>query len=212
MDEAKIIASYIIGETPESEFLRVFSGKMSEGFNPATDLNRVGVINQTTMLADETHAIAQFFKDIMTKKYPNDAIEQHFSDTRDTLCYATNDNQTATQALLTTQADMALVVGGYNSSNTSHLVEMLESKFPTYFISGPDEILGQTSIRHFNYPQKKAETTTDFIPAKKPVKIILTSGASCPDATLEAVMDKILSFYKDVKSAQQVLEALTKSN
>ncbi|MFI5204214.1 MAG: 4-hydroxy-3-methylbut-2-enyl diphosphate reductase [Flavobacteriales bacterium] len=212
MDEAKKIAAFIRGEMSKSDFLKNFGDKISEGFDPDKDLKRVGVINQTTMLADETQAIAQYFKDVMLAKYPGEAVDSHFSDTRDTLCYATNDNQTATRALLEVPADLALIVGGYNSSNTSHLVEMLEQKFPSYFICNETEIINQKEIQHFNYPDKKLQKTNDFIPKKEHVRIILTSGASCPDTTLELVMDKILSFFPLVKTKEQVLEALGEGN
>lgn len=212
MDEAKQIAEYIHGKISKEEFLKIFRDKISEGFDPENELKRVGVINQTTMLADETQAIAQFFKDTMVKKYPGDPVDAHFSDTRDTLCYATNDNQTATRALLTVPADLALIVGGYNSSNTSHLIEMLEEKFPSYFIANQNEIISRNEIQHFDYPGKKMKTTAGYIPDKKPVRIILTSGASCPDTTLEMVMDKILSFFQEVKNKEAILETLAKIN
>ncbi len=95
---------------------------------------RIGVVNQTTMLATETQAIADHLKNVMVQKHGEADLKAHFADTRDTLCYATNDNQDATNELLKAEADLALVVGGYNSSNTSHLVELLEHTFPTYYI------------------------------------------------------------------------------
>ena len=98
------------------------------------------------MLAAETQEIAEHFKQVMIAKYGAENTKQHFADTRDTLCYATNENQDATYGLLQIDADMAVVVGGYNSSNTSHLVELLEQKFPTYFISSDKEISLMVSI------------------------------------------------------------------
>jgi len=148
-------------------------------------------VNQTTMLATETQAIADFFKQVMLAKYGADNIKQHFADTRDTLCYATNDNQDATHALLKVEADLAIVVGGYNSSNTSHLVELLEGRFPTYFIRNESEIKADGSIHHFDYPGKKMKVTPNFLPTKRPLTIVLSSGASCPDAVMERVMLKL---------------------
>src|SRR5678815_4103769 len=109
--------------------------RYSAGFDIIRDMKRFGVVNQTTMLATDTAAIAEYLKQVMISKYnlTNNNIEERFADTRDTLCYATNDNQSAVHGLLETDADLAIVVGGYNSSNTSHLVELCEEKFPTYF-------------------------------------------------------------------------------
>lgn len=208
LSEAKCLALYISGEKKTAEFHEEFKGKYSAGFNPATDLQQIGVINQTTMLASETQEIADFLKQQMILKYGEENIKQHFADTRDTLCYATNENQDATYGLLEQEADLALVVGGYNSSNTSHLVELLERKFRTYFISSAAEIESKTSIHHFDYPAHKHLTTTNFLPEKEKVKIILTSGASCPDAIVEAVLSKVLSFYTGTRTEEEVFSTV----
>lgn len=191
IQEAKQLAAYIRGEKDPAGFYEEFKGRYSEGFDVNRDLQRVGVINQTTMLATETQTIADFFKQVMMTKYGTDNIKQHFADTRDTLCYATNDNQDATNALLKVEADLAIVVGGYNSSNTSHLVELLESRFPTYFIRNENEIKTDGAIHHFDYPAKKMLVTENFLPTNRPLTIVLSSGASCPDAVMERVMLKL---------------------
>ena len=98
-----------------------------------------------------------------------------------------------------------IVVGGYNSSNTSHIVELCEEKLPTYFISSANEIENQHTIHHFNYNAKQVETTNNFIPEKQPVRIILTSGASCPDTLVDAVLDKLLSYFPNAKTKEEVL-------
>ena len=212
MQEAIQLGAYFTGSKNPSEFYEEFSGKYSDGFDPATDLNRVGVINQTTMLASETAEIAEYFKQLAVQRYGAGNLSNHFADTRDTLCYATNENQDATLGLLDTDADLALVVGGYNSSNTSHLVELLVQKFPSYFISGPDEIKSGKEIHHFNYPKHQLEKTENFIPDKQPVKVILTSGASCPDSIVEAVMRKMISCFENVKSDNEVMNTIFNSN
>ena len=89
-------------------------------------------------------------------------LAKHFADTRDTLCYATNDNQDATYRLLETDADLAIVVGGYNSSNTSHIVELCERKFPTYFINSDREIKSEREIHHYNYSQQGKKDHQEF--------------------------------------------------
>jgi 4-hydroxy-3-methylbut-2-enyl diphosphate reductase len=208
LEEAKRLAAYITGQKDKSGFAEEFRDKFSEGFDPSTDLQRIGVINQTTMLATETQEIADFFRQVMISNYGEAEIKKHFADTRDTLCYATNENQDATYGLLETEADLALVVGGYNSSNTSHLVELLERKFKTYFISSEKELQSNTEIHHFDYPHKKDLITNAYLPQKEKVKIILTSGASCPDAVVERVMDRILSFFPEAKNKEEVLSQL----
>lgn len=206
MDDAKRLGTYITENKSQYEFYGAFKDKYSQGFNPLLDLQRVGVVNQTTMLATETQAIADYFRQLMVEKYGVENLKQHFADTRDTLCYATNDNQDSTYELLQTDADLAIVVGGYNSSNTSHIVELCESKFPTYFINSEQEIASSTSINHFDYHRKEKKTTHDFLPPINPVKIVLTSGASCPDTLVDRVMMRILEFYNDAKPVDLLLK------
>lgn len=210
LSEAKKIEDYIFGNISETAFYQLFEGRLSEGFNPTLHLNKIGVVNQTTMLATETQEIADYLKNSMVKKYGLASIKEHFADSRDTLCYATNDNQQATIGLLNEEADIAIVVGGYNSSNTSHIVELCEEKLPTYFINNSNEIEDKNTINHFIYHDKKRIKTTDYLPDKKSLKIVLTSGASCPDTIVDDVLDKILSFYPNSKSKQEVLLNLNK--
>lgn len=204
--EAIALSKYITGEKNSAHFYMEFAGRFSEGFDAAKDLQRIGVVNQTTMLASDTQAIADFLKEVMVNQYglTADTTEDRFSDTRDTLCYATNDNQTAVYGLLQTEADLAIVVGGYNSSNTSHLVELCEEKLPSYFISSEEKIISSSLIQHFNFHTKEELYATDFLPAKAPVKILITSGASCPDAMVEAVIEKLVSFFNSNTSVEQL--------
>ena len=208
MEEARLLGRIISGEEPMGRFTEIFGERATPGFNPVNDLQRIGVVNQTTMLATETQAIADHLKQVMIHKYGDGSTGDHFADTRDTLCYATNDNQDATHELLKAEADLALVVGGYNSSNTSHLVELLEHRFPTYFINGEKELVSATEIEHFNYPLQKLERTRQWLPAKRPVTIILTSGASCPDTLLDRVMLKVLSMVDGVKDPVDAVEGM----
>lgn len=205
MAETQELGRIILGELPLERFHELFGTRCTPGFDPAKDLARIGVVNQTTMLATETQAIADHLKQVMIAKHGDADLKNHFADTRDTLCYATNDNQDATNELLKADADLALVVGGYNSSNTSHLVELLEHKFPTYYIKDEGEILSAELIQHFNYPEHKLESTAGWLPAKRPLTIILTSGASCPDTLLDRVMLKVLSMVDNVKDPAGVV-------
>ena len=198
MKETVELAKYITGEKPASEFYTDFKGRYSDGFDITKDLVKFGVVNQTTQLATDTQAISDYLKNVMIRKYQltTETIDQHFADTRDTLCYATNDNQTAVGGMLETEADLAIVIGGYNSSNTSHLVELCEAKLPTYFIDTPDRILDKHSIVDCNWHTKEQRTVTHFLPEKDPLRILITSGASCPDAVVESVIKKIAALYK----------------
>lgn len=198
MDEAKLLAKFIDKQLPEKDFYTFFEGKYSEGFNPFEDLQKVGVVNQTTMLAAETHAISQYFKDKMTEIHGEENIKNHFADTRDTLCYATNDNQSATLELMKEEGDFAVIVGGYNSSNTMHLVELLEQKFDSFFVQNATRIESKTCINHFDI-HENVEKTTDFISKfeDKKLRVIITCGASCPDSVLNEVIEKIVTLTND---------------
>lgn len=205
MHQVKELAKYITGEKSISSFFEEFKNQYSKDFDPEKDLQRIGVVNQTTMLASDTQAIADFLKQTMIDKYGlvDKNIEEHFADTRDTLCYATNDNQTAVINMLETKADLAIVVGGYNSSNTSHLVELCEEKLPTYFINNEEKIISSTEVLHYNFHSKEEILTTNYLPSKQPVKVLITSGASCPDALVEGVINRITSFFSTNKTRPQ---------
>ncbi|MBK9403624.1 MAG: 4-hydroxy-3-methylbut-2-enyl diphosphate reductase [Ignavibacteria bacterium] len=205
MDETVLLGKIISGETGINEFYKIFDGKYSDGFDPEVHLNRIGVVNQTTMLATETMAISEYLKNIMINKFGLQKINEHIADTKDTLCYATHDNQKATYGLLEQNADLAIVVGGYNSSNTSHLAELCEEKLPTYFISSSDKILSSKLISHFNYHDQSERVTENYLPEKEVIKIILTSGASCPDSIVDDVLQKILSYFETSKDIESVL-------
>ena len=208
INEAKILEEIILGEKTEEDFKTIFNGRYSESFNIDKDLQKIGVVNQTTMLATETQEIADYLKNTMIKKYGDEQIKEHFADTRDTLCYATNDNQQATIGLLKEEADLAIVIGGYNSSNTSHIVELCEEKLPTYFINSAKEIENKDTINHFNFHDGTHQSTSNFLPNKKPVRIVLTSGASCPDTMVDEVLDKLLGFYPNSLPKEEILKKL----
>ncbi len=196
MAETVKLAAYIRGEVPVESFYTEFKGQYSDGFDAGRDLQRIGVVNQTTMLASDTQAIADFLRQGMIARYGAAEIDAHFADTRDTLCYATLDNQNAIFGLLEAPADVAIVVGGYNSSNTSHLVELCEEKLPTYFISSDEKILSPGEILHYNFHTRQELHTTGWLPRTDgPVRILVSSGASCPDALVEAVISKIAKYY-----------------
>ena len=203
--EAEGLCSFMLDESKDIEFHQFFNGKYSSGFDFHKDLKRIGVVNQTTMLASETEAIAELLKNALIKKYGIANLNDHFADTKDTLCYATNDNQESTYGLLNINAELAIVVGGYNSSNTTHIVELLKKKFKTYFVSSADKIISDKIINHFDLETRKEILTHNYIPEIEPVHIILTSGASCPDAVVDSVLRKIITFFPLAKSVEIVL-------
>jgi 4-hydroxy-3-methylbut-2-en-1-yl diphosphate reductase len=209
IEEAAFLGDYILGKVDDEDFFEKFTNKISKNFNPKVDLEKFGVINQTTMLATETQEIADYLKNIMLKKHGQDNLKNHFADTRDTLCYATNDNQNSTYELLKQEADLAIVVGGYNSSNTTHLVELCEQKFKTYFIKNEKEIEDNASINHFNIHTKKEEKTVSFISNNNKSTIILTSGASCPDTIIDKVINKICVLTENKVVPEDILATLS---
>ena len=201
MEEAVLLSQFINQEKSPTEFFEYFKDRYSEGFDPKKDLERIGVVNQTTMLASDTQRIADFLKQVVrdVSEKRNENANDRFADTRDTLCYATNDNQSAVTGMLSTPADFAIVVGGYNSSNTSHLVELCELTLPTYFVEGPEKLISKKEILHFDLHMHEEKLKTGWLPVKTPIRILITSGASCPDAVVESVINKLCSLFGELK-------------
>lgn len=221
IDEARDLAAVIRGEKGRDFFFERFADRHTDGFDPDVDLERIGVVNQTTMLATETAEIAALLRTAMIDRYGDDAPGTHFADTSDTLCYATNENQDATRALIDDGADLALVVGGSNSSNTSHLVELCEEVMPAFFVSGPECLHGPDRIEHFDLERHEYVVTEGWLPDRfpdeptaaggsngRPVDILLTAGASCPDSLLEDVMAEVLSWLPHARPSEEVLAEL----
>ena len=206
MEEAEELAAVIRGEKSADFFYDFFEDKYSADFDPAEDLRRLGVVNQTTMLAEETAAIADLMRDALVDRYGEADVKEHFADTSDTLCYATNENQNATHALIEDGADLGIIVGGYNSSNTSHLVELCEEHMPAYFVRDAEQFDAPAEIRHFDIHAQQETTTEHWFPADEtPVDVLLTSGASCPDALLDDVVRKILNWYPDARPVEDAI-------
>jgi 4-hydroxy-3-methylbut-2-enyl diphosphate reductase len=206
MEDTIQLGKIISGELPVADFYSYFNGKYSENFNPVTDLEKIGVVNQTTQLATDTQAISDYLKNCMVTKFGESELPVHFADTRDTLCYATNDNQTAVNSLLEIPADIAFVMGGKNSSNSSHLVELCENKVTTYFIDGPEKLIDVNSILNTNWRNKEQTIINNYLPTQQATTILMTSGASCPDTVVEAVIRQIADYY-NVSDALKALEA-----
>jgi 4-hydroxy-3-methylbut-2-enyl diphosphate reductase len=197
MAETIELGKYITGEKPPEQFYTEFAGRYSEGFDITRHLQQIGVVNQTTQLATDTQAISDYLRKLIAEHHQltEDRIAERFADTRDTLCYATNDNQSAVTGMLETDADLAIVIGGHNSSNSSHLVELCEAKLPTYFIDSAERLFNSLEIEDRNWRTKELSIKHGWLPAKTPLRILITSGASCPDAVVEKVISRLASFY-----------------
>jgi len=211
MSEAEILGQFILGEKPENEFYDFFKGRYSDGFDMNKHLSKFGVVNQTTMLASDTQEIVDFLRQIMLNKFPQEKenISERFADTRDTLCYATNDNQTAVKSMLENNADLSIVIGGRNSSNSSHLVELSENKLSTYFIESESDLISAESVKAYNWKTHEEYIKHQYLPSKKPLRILLTSGASCPDAIVENVIEKLLTFFPGTTSLEEIKQEWT---
>ena len=210
--EAQDLAKIISGEADTAFFFEKFEDRFSPGFDPAIHLRRIGVVNQTTMLATETEDIANLLRETIKATYGETEMSAHFADTRDTLCYATKENQDATLALIADGGDLAVVVGGYNSSNTSHLVALCQKHLATYFIRDANELLSPKRIRHLELETKQVQTTENWLfqtngaAQKTSIDIVLTAGASCPDVLLDEVLQKIVGWFPDTSPVEEVLE------
>jgi len=208
MQETRFLADVITGKKSKDDFYTFFKGKYTDGFDPGKDLDKIGVINQTTMLATETQEISEFLRAVIEAQNSHKTV----ADTRDTLCYATNDNQSATYGLMDVDLDFSIVVGGYNSSNTTHLVELLEKKAPCYFVKDSSELLSEMELNAFDIHQGKVVSVTNWNRGGAVKKIGITSGASCPDVMVDQVIHKILDFSGLEGDVEKVLSGLLNGN
>ncbi|MGA9453839.1 MAG: 4-hydroxy-3-methylbut-2-enyl diphosphate reductase, partial [Verrucomicrobiia bacterium] len=187
--ETDYVCNYVVRGGNKREFLEKFKGAYSEGFDPELHLQAVGVANQTTMLRGETEEVQRRFKAAMEKKYGAANITEHFR-FFDTICGATQDRQDALQKLLREPMNLLIVIGGYNSSNTSHLAEMGEAKLPTYFIKNAAKMESDKLIRHYDQHDKREIETCDWLPSGK-ITVGITAGASCPNNLIEDVIHRL---------------------
>src|SRR5437667_44725 len=199
--ETDYVCNYIVHGGDKAEFLAKFKHACSEGFDPDLHLQAIGVANQTTMLRGETEEVQRRLKAAMIKKYGEAELDKHFR-FFDTICGATQDRQDALQKLLHDPLDLLLVIGGYNSSNTSHLAEMGEAKLPTYFIKNAAKMESDKVIRHYDQHKHEEVTSPDWLPTGK-ITVGITAGASCPNNLIEDAIRRL--FELRGISVQQVL-------
>ena len=200
--EAELLGKYIRREFSEEQFQIDFANKYSNGFSVSRDLKKIGVVNQTTMLASETQEIAAYLRDIVVEMYGEEAT----TDTRDTLCYATNDNQNATLGVLESGAQLGVVVGGFNSSNTIQIATILGQNMPVYFVRNSDDLISNQKATVFNFSLLKEEEIVPSLLFAENLKLVVTSGASCPDKTVDLVIQKIMSLRGESESVESALE------
>jgi len=189
LSETDYVCNYIVNGGSKEEFLEHFKGAHSPGFDPELHLSAVGVANQTTMLRGETEEVQRRFKAAMVKKYGAGELDRHFR-YFDTICGATQDRQDALEKLLREPMDLLLVIGGYNSSNTSHLAEMGEAKLPTFFIKNAAKMVSEKLIQHYNQHIQQEVATRDWLPEGK-ITVGITAGASCPNNLIEDAIRRL---------------------
>ncbi len=199
--ETDCVCDYIVNGGDKAAFLEKFKGAYSDGFDPELHLNAIGVANQTTMLRGETEEVQRRLRRAMVQRYGEAEIDRHFR-FFDTICGATQDRQDALENLLQEPLDLLLVIGGYNSSNTSHLAEMGEAKLPTYFVKNAAKMKSDKLIVHYNQQRHEEVETRDWLP-KGPVTVGITAGASCPNNLIEDAIRRL--FELRGISVQQLL-------
>jgi 4-hydroxy-3-methylbut-2-enyl diphosphate reductase len=187
--ETDYVCNYILHGGNKQEFLDKFKGAYSNGFDPEEHLRAVGVANQTTMLRGETEEVQRRIRAAMENKYGTEALATHFR-FFDTICGATQERQDALQKMLKEPLDLLIVVGGYNSSNTSHLAEMGEKVLPTYFIKNAAKMVSDQLIVHYNQHIHEEVETPAWLPSGK-VTVGITAGASCPNNLIEDTIQRL---------------------
>ncbi len=199
--ETDYVCNYILKGGDKQEFLDKFKGAYSPGFDPDVHLQAVGVANQTTMLRGETEEVQRRIRAAMEKKHGGDNPAGHFR-FFDTICGATQDRQDALEKMLKEPMNLLIVVGGYNSSNTSHLAEMGEKVLPTYFIKNAAKMVSDKLIVHYNLHKQQEVETRDWLPSGK-ITVGITAGASCPNNLIEDAIRRL--FELNGVSVQELL-------
>jgi 4-hydroxy-3-methylbut-2-enyl diphosphate reductase len=190
MDQARTVCDYIENGGDKAKFQEQFAPAVSPGFDPDLHLARVGCANQTTMLSSESLAIAEAVRQAMVRRYGAEDAASRFA-AFDTICSATQDRQDALHAMLRdAKVDLMLVIGGYNSSNTGHLVEIASEKAPTYHIQSVDCVESAKTLRHLPLGQRAETSIEDWLP-EGPLAIGVTAGASTPNSEIDLVIRRV---------------------
>ena len=189
-NETERLCDYIRSGGDRDAFLKYFKKAVSPGLDPDKDLMKIGVANQTTMLANESQKIAEMVKEAMTGRYGVEHIDEHFR-AFDTICSATQERQDAIIDMLEKGVDLTLVIGGFNSSNTNNLTNIAQKYGPAYYIEDASHLIDRKRIRHKIPDSTDIVTTEGWLPQGKAI-IGITAGASTPDSKIEEVVEKIL--------------------
>lgn len=222
MKDAALLAEVMREEDPDEKrrLFKPFILKSSAGFDPAKDLDRLALVNQTTLLRNETLKIIAFLEDALAENFGEAHVKEHLamSSKGDTLCYATQVNQDALAQALDADIDVAIVVGGKNSSNTFQLYRLCEERFGerAFYVQSEANILAADRIEHFifpydpNDPKQGVMEERPFLPEKQDIRILVTGGASCPDGILQQIICRINSFFpsEQIRPVESVLDDL----
>jgi len=187
--ETEAVCDYIREGGDKEAFLVRFANAHSPGFDPDVHLQRVGVANQTTMLRSETEQIQGMIREAVAARDGGSTENFRYFDT---ICGATQERQDALFGLLDESLDLLLVVGGYNSSNTTHLVEIGEKKLPTWFVRNADCLISSGEILHFDIHRKEQIRSAGWLPEKPVLSVGVTAGASCPNNLIEDTIRRVL--------------------
>ncbi len=190
-EQAALVCDFIRGKVDDVRLREELSVGMSPGFDPQRDLVRIGVANQTTMLSSESLEIAEMLRAALIERYGAENIDQHFR-SFDTICSATQDRQDAIHELGRKRLDLILVVGGFNSSNTSHLIEIASSYTRAYHIEDAQDLISAQEIRHKRWDRPEPEIARDWLPPK-PMRVGITAGASTPNRAIGETIDRLLA-------------------
>jgi len=192
--ETELVCDHIRGRRTAGDLTARFANAVSPGFEFERDLQRIGLANQTTMLMSESLEIGEIIRAAIVERYGEASLAEHYQ-AFDTICSATQDRQDAVVALLRDKpVDLMIVIGGYNSSNTTNLARICAGSRPTFHIADPDCLLSAQEIRHRPIGSKEETTTTGWLPAEGAVRIGLTSGASTPDNLVGATVARLAEF------------------
>lgn len=192
LEEARLIGERLDGAIFTQAFMAHFKNRVSPGFDPARDLDCIGIASQTTMLENETREIQEYLRARYRARFGDGDLARHFM-LYDTICSATQERQDALVGLLETRPDLVLIVGGFNSSNTTHLAEITLQRAPTYHIRGAEDLLSKEEIHHLDSRSLKEKKSSDWLP--RPLsRVAISSGASTPDILIEKVISRVEEF------------------
>jgi 4-hydroxy-3-methylbut-2-enyl diphosphate reductase len=191
MEEAEWVAGYLEEGGSPDEFRSRFRDAVSPNFDPEKHLRRIGLANQTTMLSTESMAIGERLGQAMAVRYGQEHLADHFR-SFDTICSATQERQDAVLELIQEPLDVMLVIGGYNSSNTTHLAEITDAAgIPTYHIDDAGCLLSPETIRHQPVGTREEKQSSNWLPEGE-VRIGITAGASTPNSRVGEVIERVL--------------------